>query len=177
MLVASGPVRPTILFGEGEAPAAPYSQSLTIKPGSLTGQVLYPDGETPAANVPIRVWSVVDKKFIYEGTTDEKGMYRIPALGPGQYVVIAGDRVRVEVVVSDAASTTGKPLNIIIPRGKAFFSTQELEAELAGGAAPGQEKLLRSVLVFSAAAVTAVGVLWATGALGGEGGGRNVVSP
>ena len=41
-----------------QAGAVKYGQFVTVKPGELTGIVLYPDGKTPAANVAVRVWDV-----------------------------------------------------------------------------------------------------------------------
>jgi len=175
MLVVAGPGGPRVLLAQA-GPAAitvRYSQSLSIKPGPLRGQVLLTDGKTPAANVPVRVWDVARKKFIHETTTDEKGNYALPHFAPGQYRVAFADRVFVDLRVSDAASTFGRPLNVIIPRGKPLVTPQELQVELAAEA---PSKLLPTLLIITAGAATAVGIVALAG--GFEGAERErIVSP
>lgn len=179
MLLVSGPGSPRLLLAaEGQTAAAvKYSQYIEVKPGELKGQVLYPDGKTPAAKVPVRVWSVDQKKFVQETTTDEKGNYTLAALKPGRYLVIFGDRVSVDLRVAKTAPPAGKPLNVIIPRGKAFFSPQELEVELLGeGEEGGGRRLLGTLLIVGAGGITAVGIVWAAGGFKG-GGKKKIVSP
>ena len=93
MLLVTGPGSPRLLLAaEGQTAAeAKYSSYVEVKPGALNGQVLYPDGKTPATKVPVRVWSVAQKTFVHQTTTDEKGTYKLPKLEPGPYLVIFGD--------------------------------------------------------------------------------------
>ena len=177
MLLVSGPGSSRLLMAaEGETGAAvKYVRYLEVKPGELRGQVLYPDGKTPAAKVSVRVWSVEQKKFVHETVTDEKGNYTLPRLAAGRYLVVFGDRVSVDLRVVETASMVGKPLNVIIPHGQVFFSPEEMQAELAGEG-EGGGKLLRTLLIVGAAGATAVGIVALAGA-GGGGGGRKVVSP
>lgn len=108
-----------------------YSQFATVKPGELTGMVLYPDGKTPAAEVAVRVWHVAKKQFIYEGTTDKKGAYKTSKLTPGRYFVIFGDRANVDLRVDKKAEMAGGPFDVIIPRGRTVFARMEPEQRSA----------------------------------------------
>ncbi len=181
MLLVTGTGSPRLLLAvEGETAAeVKYSSYLEVKPGELKGQVLYPEGKTPAAKVPVRVWSVEEKKFVHQTTTDEKGNYKLPALKPGRYLVIFGDRVSVDLRVSKEIEGAVKPLNVIIPRGQVFFAPGQMEVELVGEEAEGAEgdRLLSSLLIFGGGAVTAVGILWAAGALDREVEKKVIVSP
>ena len=178
LLVALGPVSPRVLLAqEGQTGATVrYSQFLSVKPGPLSGRVLYPDGKTPAAKAPVRVWSVDQKKFVHQTTTDEKGNYKFPALKPGRYLVIFGDRVSVDLRVAETAKFGGKPLNIIIPRGQVFFAPEEMQVELLGEG-EGKGKLLPTLLIVGGLGATAVGVVALSGGFGGGGGGKKIVSP
>lgn len=161
VLLVSGPAGPRLLrAAESETVGAVrYSRYLEVKPGELKGRVLYPDGKTPAAEVPVRVWSPAEKKFIYEGKTDKQGNYTLPALKPGRYLLIFGDRVTVDLRVTKTAAFTGKPLNVFIPRGRAFFAPEEMEVELVGGGEATGGKLLTTLLIVGGGAATAVGIV------------------
>lgn len=178
VLLVAGPGSPRLLLAAegGTAATVKYSQYLQIRPGELRGQVLYPDGKTPAAKVPVRVWSVEAKKFVYQSTTDEKGRYRLPKLAPGRYLVIFGDRMSVEVRVVEGAELSGQPLNVIIPRGQAFFAPEDMTVELMGEVEEGDRKLLRSLLILGGGTITAVGIAALAGAFkGGGGNGKKVI--
>lgn len=159
--VVAASARPPIAGGEPKG--AQPSNVLRIKPGELTGRVLYTDGKTPAAKAPVRVWSVGPKKFVFETLTDPTGAYKIPKLSPGRYVIVFGDRVRVEVVVAaaDDKLPTG-PLNVIIPRGRVLFYPAQVAKELAAGAGASTSaiaKLLSAKVILIGATATAVGVV------------------
>lgn len=177
VLLAWGPGSQGLLFAaDGETPAAvKYASHLEMKPGPLNGQVLYTDGKTPAAKVPVRVWSVKEKKFVYETTTDDEGNYKIPELAEGKYLAVFGDRVIVDLRVSDAALPVKKPFNVIIPEGKPLLTREELVAELSGEK-EGVPRILRTVIIIGAATVTAVGVVALAGGFKGEER-RRIVSP
>jgi hypothetical protein len=134
---------------------------LKMSPGGLTGKVLYPDGKTPVAKAPVRVWSVEEKKFICQAVTDDQGAYELPRLEPGCYVVVFGDRARVELLVADDAKRPAEPLNVLIPHGKVFFYPAQVARELAAGSAPGAPggfvgKLLTTKVLLLGGATTAV---------------------
>jgi len=160
----------------GSAATVKYSQYLEIKPGELKGRVLYPDGKTPAAKVPVRVWSPKEKKFVQQTTTDEKGNYKLAALEPGRYLLIFGDRVSVELRVVKSAAAAARPLEVIIPRGRAFFSPEEMQVELAKEGGGGESKLLKTLLI-GGLVVTAVAVPLALSSGGGGHHHRGIVSP
>ena len=176
VLFASGPGSQGILCAaEGESAATvKYSQYLEIKPGELKGQVLYPDGKTPAATVPVRAWSLSEKKFVHQTNTDEKGQYNLPALKEGRYLLIFGDRVSVDLRVVESTDTKTRTLDVIIPRGRAFFSPEEMQVELAEEGSGGNRRLL-TALILGGLVATAVAVPIALHDGGGDG--HGVVSP
>lgn len=161
--LAVGALRP-LLGGEKPGAARPARQ-LKIKPCELTGKVVYPDGKTPAAKAPVRVWNVAQKKFLFETVTDANGAYSIPKLPPGRYVLTFGDRVRVELIVENGDKLPAGPLNVMIPRGRVLFYPSQLTNELAAGAAPGGSstgivgKLLTTKVIVIAGTATAVAVV------------------
>lgn len=95
-----------------------YVSFLRVKPAEITGKVLYPDGKTPAASVPVRVWSSTQRKFVHNTTTDKDGVYKLPKLAADRYLVIYADRVSVDLRVDAKAEQSVQPLNVVIPRGK-----------------------------------------------------------
>lgn len=102
--------------------AAGYARSVEMKPGALTGKLLYSDGKTPVAKAPVRVWSVTDQEFVLEAMTDEKGAYNLGQLEEGRYLIVFGDRVTVEIRVAKDAKDGVSTLDVIVPRGKVAFA-------------------------------------------------------
>ncbi len=137
-----------------QAGAVKYGQFVTVKPGELTGVVLYPDAKTPAANVAVRVWDVQKGQFVCDLRTDKAGLYKLPKLAPGRYFVVFGDRVNVILDVVDGTESSIDTLNVLIPRGKTVFARmgpQQRSAVLTvlaqtqgqgAGAAEGGKKVL-----------------------------------
>ncbi|MCK4282825.1 MAG: carboxypeptidase regulatory-like domain-containing protein, partial [Candidatus Brocadiae bacterium] len=105
-----------------QAGVVKYGQFVTVKPGELTGMVLYPDGKTPAANVAVRVWDVQKGRFVCDLRTDKAGLYKLPKLAPGRYFVVFGDRVNVILDVVAGTESSIDTLNVLIPRGKTVFA-------------------------------------------------------
>jgi hypothetical protein len=176
MLLMSGPgSRGVLCAAQGESTATvKYSQYLEVRPGELKGQVLYPDGKTPAATVPVRVWDLSEKSFVHQTSTDEKGQYNLPTLKEGRYLLIFGDRVSVDLRVVESGDTKTRMLDVIIPRGRAFFSPEEMQVELAEEGSGGNRKLLNA-LILAGLVATAVAVPIALH--DGGGGHHGVVSP
>ena len=69
----------------------------------IVGLALYPDGQTPVVDMPVRVWSVDKKQMIFRSRTDNHGNFRIPRLEPGQNYLFVG-RVRVNLKIFTAES-------------------------------------------------------------------------
>ena len=149
-----------------------YGRLVEANAGLLSGRVIYPDGITPAAKVPVRVWSVKAKKFVREVTTDEKGRYSLRELAVGRYFIVFGDRVRVDVRVAKDARRGVKTLDVVIPHGQVIFAQMAQErraavltllgagegSEGAKGAAKGGG-LLKTVIIGAGGAATAVGIV------------------
>ena len=130
---------------------------LVLKPAPLKGKVVFSDRTTPAAKVPVRVWSVEHKKLVHETTTDAAGAYTLPKLREGRYILVYADRVRVDLVVDQAKGRDALPLNIIVPRGRSFISKKMLAAELARAGGAGGSSL-KPVLMGVAAGGAAWGI-------------------
>ena len=177
LLYSSMPWTGCLLFAAGTAAAAASSQVATISTQELSGKLLYPDGETPVAAAQVRVWSVAQKKFIYQTRTDAKGAYTLPQMSPGRYVLVYGDRVRVNLVVTAGKEPLLRFLNVIIPRGVPLVTEEQLAAELAGATSGAVTAgvLLTAIIIAVAGGALAVGVVGAAGGFGGGGGGP--VSP
>ena len=165
------------LFAADKASDVTYAEFLLVKPGALTGKVLYTGGESPAAEVPVRVWSTTQEKFAYNTTTDEKGAYKLPELASDRYVVVYADRVGVDLRVDEKAKVAALPLNVVVPRGKALSGAEGMAGAVWGIGGLEGGTVLTSLLIVGGAAVTAVGVVVAVGGFGGGGHHRTIVSP
>lgn len=71
----------------------------------ITGLALYPDGQTPVADMPVRVWNVDAKKIIFRGRTGRNGSFSIPRLEAGNNYLFVG-RVRVNLRIFKPAPDT-----------------------------------------------------------------------
>jgi hypothetical protein len=98
----------------------------------VQGFVYYSDGETPAAQVPVRVWDFQTRDYILETITDEYGYYSLPKLEEGRYYVTF-DWMKLELQVEGNATTLAQQPHdviVIIPRGSGFLSFSQLTALL-----------------------------------------------
>lgn len=93
----------------------------------VQGIVFYADGETPAAEVPVRIWDIDQREFIYETETDRDGYFALPKLEPGKYYVTF-DWMRLELEVVSTGELVQQPHDVIviIPRGLGFMSINQL---------------------------------------------------
>lgn len=160
-----------LLFAADPPKLTAQKPVVTSATSELSGKVMYSDAKTPASKVPVRVWSVTEKKFVVQTTTDENGNYTIPKLQPGRYVGVFGDRVRVDIQIVSAKEPMMKFLNVIIPRGAPTVTVEQLAAELAtegaiGGG--GSTILLTAVVITVAGGALAVAIIAAAGGFGGE---------
>ncbi len=173
VLVALGSVTVTcsILLAGEPGSQLMHMQSALWQPAPLSGQVLFPDATSPAGGVPVRMWSVAERRFIYETVTDAEGAYSLPAVGPGRYWLVFGDKVTVDVEVSEEGKDAPKTFTVIIPRGSVALARMPAErwaavleataapegGSLLGGLMP-KSRLMKSVLVVGGGSATAVGV-------------------
>ena len=87
----------------------------------ITGFVLFSDGKTPANDVPIRLWSFAQEKYVYETETDDDGFYKLPKLPIGTYQ-LEFDRIRVELRILEdrpdliVSSGHSHDIVVVIPR-------------------------------------------------------------
>ncbi len=106
---------------EASTPAG-YARSVEMRPGELTGKLLYSDGKTPVTKAPVRVWSVENKGLVLEVLTDEKGAYSLGKLEEGRYLIVFGDRVTVKLRVAKDAKDGVSTLDVIVPHGQVAFA-------------------------------------------------------
>ncbi len=118
------------LYGFGVVPAeiTPLTQVISA---DVQGLVFYADGQTPAADVPIRIWDIEKREFIYSAQTDENGYFHLPKLEPGKYYVTF-DWVKVELLVVEPVGGVQQPHDVVvvIPRGLGFMSLTHLSSLL-----------------------------------------------
>jgi hypothetical protein len=81
---------------------AGFGPHMELIPEQIVGVVLFPDGHTPAANLPVRVWDVDREKTIYRTQTDDDGVFEIPELKPGRMQIFIG-RMKVDIRILDKA--------------------------------------------------------------------------
>ncbi|MBU1693752.1 MAG: carboxypeptidase-like regulatory domain-containing protein [Verrucomicrobia bacterium] len=136
-------IRSTILAGvvsaligaflwPGQAEAQPQYVVSPIISGEVQGFVFYADGETPAAEIPVRVYDINRREFIHETTTDEFGFYSLPRLEPGRYfLTFDWLKLEFEVLPHDVALLQQPhDVIVIIPRGLATISLANLSSLL-----------------------------------------------
>lgn len=166
-------------------PAVRYGASIAVRPGTLTGQVLFPDGKSPAADVAVKVWSVERGAYVAQTVTDANGAYILKALPVGRHLLVVGGRVSVDVHVVEKAEHTG-PLNVIIPHGVGPFAQMSPEHQAAvlvlmaqtdAAQGPATRRPLRTVLIIGGGTATAIGTVVAIDEIGDGHHGGNVVSP
>ncbi len=165
----------TPLSAEDQSPATPsasrYAAFVSVKPGALTGRIAYADGKAPAAKVPVRLWSVEQKKFLHQAATDAQGAFSLPELVAGRYLLVCADRVFVDLRVDPQATLAGG-LNVIIPRGDGTFAQMAPERQAAvlallsqnepqgqGGDNAGEGFPLRTLVIVGGGTATAVGAV------------------
>lgn len=106
-----------------------FSKVITAE---VQGLVFYSDGETPATDLPVRIWDIEKREFIYEDMTDENGYFELPKLEPGRYFVTF-DWMKIELLVVEKASVVAQQphdIVVVIPRGLGFVSINQLTALL-----------------------------------------------
>ena len=106
-----------------------YSQVVSSK---VSGFVFYADGKTPAGDIPVRVWDIDKREFVFQTRTDPNGFYELPKLDPGKYFVTF-DWMKLELVVTENSSTMLQQPHdviVIIPRGLGFLSIGQLNSML-----------------------------------------------
>ena len=79
-------------FGQSVVPR------LEMLPEAIRGIILYPDGKTPVADVPVRLWSVKEDRIIHRSASDDNGAFRIPRTADGECFLFIG-RLRVDLRV------------------------------------------------------------------------------
>ncbi|MCK5850833.1 MAG: hypothetical protein KAH23_07950 [Kiritimatiellae bacterium] len=91
---------------------------MSLTPEEIVGVALFPDGETPVVNLPVRMWDMAAKKFVYRTRTNKHGVFNVPQLGKGLRSLFVG-RVKIDLCVLKR-ETSGAPQHhdivVVIPR-------------------------------------------------------------
>jgi len=91
---------------------------MAVAPQEIIGVALFPDGRTPVVGLPVRIWDVAAKRFIYRSRTDKHGVFRVPRLGKGLCSLVVG-RVKIDLWVF-AKEMEGTPqrhdIVVVVPR-------------------------------------------------------------
>jgi hypothetical protein len=85
--------------------------------------------------VPIRLWDIQKRDFIFETTTDEHGAFRLPMLEPGRYFVTF-DTIRLDLEVLPRIPYAEQQVHdiiVVIPQGVASVPLTQLHAVLLAG--------------------------------------------
>jgi len=89
----------------------------------LQGIVLFSDGKTPVAELPVRLWNAKENKIIYRGNTDNNGIFRIPRLLMGGSILFVG-RLRVDLkVIENSGSSIGQQHDMIVVAPRSILVT------------------------------------------------------
>lgn len=126
---ALGAVGP--LSSAGETARRGTLRTVTVAPGTLAGKVRYADAESPAAKVPVRLWSPAEKDFARASSTDGKGAFTLPALKPGRYLLLVGNRLVVNLRVDQDSKGHGSPVRVVMPRGRGRFARMDEKEQKA----------------------------------------------
>ena len=97
------------------AAAAP---DLLVLPSDVRGVVMFPDGETPADGLRVRVWNADTEEVVFKTRTDKNGAFGIPQLDTGNHYVTVGP-VRIDMEIMAArAGITPQPhgMVVVIPK-------------------------------------------------------------
>lgn len=115
----------------GASAKSPYVVS-PVTSAEVQGFVFYADGQTPAVDVPVRLYDIAHREFIYHTMTDDFGSYVLPRLEPGRYF-LTFDWLKLELEVKPLGrGEVQQPHDVIviIPRGLASLSISQLTSLL-----------------------------------------------
>ncbi|MGD9872966.1 MAG: carboxypeptidase-like regulatory domain-containing protein [Kiritimatiellia bacterium] len=106
-----------------------------LKTADISGLVLYTDGETPAENVPVRIWDAQKREFIHETETNAHGRYILPSLEPGEYyLTFDWTKLRLDILPGPGdPDRQNHDVVVVIPRPVGFVSVQMLSPMLIAG--------------------------------------------
>lgn len=107
----------------------------SMHPADIAGLVLYTDGETPAENVPVRVWDAQKREFILETETNEHGRYLLKALEPGEYY-LTFDWTKLRLDIKPGPGNPERQnlgVVVVIPRPVGFVNVHMLNTMLIAG--------------------------------------------
>jgi hypothetical protein len=155
----------------GQPTSGPEEGSiLRVAAAPFSARVVYPDGTPAGGAMPVRLWRVGEREFLHTALTDDDGIFALPALEEGRYVLVVNDRVMVEMEVSREVKPLAGPAQIVIPRGQGAYAGLSAAQQLVMLAAmtavppdgPDDEERrglgLFETVVISGAAVTVVAV-------------------
>jgi len=109
------------------APASPEASYTVIIRDRIDGYVLYEDGQSPVYRVPVRLWDIERRRFVYRTETDRQGYFSIPVESSGDYYLVF-DWTRVKFRAVEPAGQVVQRAHVvtILPRPVGYVSAPHL---------------------------------------------------
>ena len=142
------------VFGTGVLFGAPRSESLKVRPGTLSGAVCDSTGKSISG---ISLCLVSGDKVIAQAETDREGKYVLSNIAAGRYSLLVPGMPAMRVIASQDAETS--TLKIVLPQTAGYASPKRTEWVLIG---------------LGGGAMAAVGGAVTANNVGGGGGGGTV---
>ena len=92
-------------------PISVLSNLTILNSNYINGTVVFEDGETPVVRLPVKMWSINEKKIIYRGKTDTNGEFIVPKVKEKTTLFVGNISVD---LVSYNISDKNIPLDLII---------------------------------------------------------------
>ena len=103
-----------VCVGGDASGAGAVEAHMDLHPQEIAGIALFPDGETPVSDLPVRVWDMAEKKFVYRTRTDEHGVFEAPQMGAGLHSLFVG-RVKIDLcMIAEKAGRSAQRHDIIV---------------------------------------------------------------
>jgi hypothetical protein len=118
-----------LLIGGWGMDAAQFKAHVELLPYDIVGVALYPDGETPAEGLPIRVWDLERRKFIFRSETDAEGVFRVPRLETGKCHLFVGQvKVNLQMLArTEIAMLQHHDIVVVLPRRMVIAQRPEIQ--------------------------------------------------
>jgi len=65
---------------------------------NIVGNVIYQDGVTPVADLPVRIWSKDKQKMVFRTRTDKSGVFKLPRQSQGESYIFVG-QVKIDMKI------------------------------------------------------------------------------
>lgn len=122
---------PPVFGGPADRLQSDPGPQMAVQSSDIRGVVLRSDGETPISSLPIRVWDAVRERVIFDTSTDDQGLFRIPKLGESRFFVIVGElRIDLQMFKNAGIHQQRHDIVIVLPRKIAVGTVAPIPAML-----------------------------------------------